>query len=68
MASPFPNIDVGDIVDVSLIGGGLLNDWEITYVPENSPGNANSFFWELKNPETGDIAIINQFSAMKKRA
>lgn len=69
MASPFPNFEVGDKVDVSLPEGGFLNDWIITYIPNNSPGmNSSSFFWELEDPTTGDHVIVSQFSIIRKKA
>lgn len=66
MASPFPNFEVGDIVDVSLAGGGILDEYEITYVPMRTP-NESEIYWELVNPETGTHVIVSTFSAMVKR-
>ena len=67
MASPFPNFEVGDIVDVSLHGGGLLDDVIITYVPVNSP-NESLEYWEFFQPSNGSRAIVSNFVAMIKKA
>lgn len=67
MASPFPNFDVGDIVDVSLNEGGLMENAEVTYVPENSPGMANTLYWELLAKD-GSHVILGSFIAMRKKA
>ncbi len=67
MASPFPNFDVGDIVDVSLEGGGIINDVEITYVPNNTPGMNNNRFWEFFAPKTGNHVIVGTFVALTKK-
>ena len=66
MASPFPNFEVGDIVDVSLTGGGIMNNVEITYVPLNSP-NMSEIFWEFLDPKTGNHAIVGDFVALVKK-
>ena len=66
MASPFPNFDVGDIVDVSLPDGGFLNDWEITYVPQRQNMFSDSY-WELTDPISGDFIIINNFLTLRKK-
>ena len=47
---------MGNIVDVSLAGGGLLDDVEVTYIPINETSE-NQQFWEFVKPSTGDIAI-----------
>ena len=65
MASPFPNFEVGDIVDVSLAGGGLLDKYEITYVPIRQ-NLANEIYWELVNPDDGTHVIVSNFASMVK--
>ncbi len=67
MASPFPNFEVGDTVDVSLPDGGLLNNWVVTYVPSNQ-NNESSIFWEFEDPITGDHICANLFSTIRKKA
>ena len=66
MASPFPNFEVGDTVDVSLPGGGFLNNWIITYVPIIQNMFSDTY-WELEDPETGDHIIVNVFLTMRKK-
>lgn len=67
MASPFPNFEVGDVVDVSIPDGGFLNNWVITYVPVRTP-NMNDIMWELEDPLTGDHVIISNFTTIRKKA
>lgn len=66
MASPFPNFEVGDIVDLSLLGGGLVENAVITYVPTNG-NQENGLYWEFVEPKTGRFGIGSNFIYMVKK-
>lgn len=58
------DISVGDIVDVSLAGGGFLNNFEVTNIPGNT-----EVYWELEDPTTsGTVVIGPTFLTMVKVA
>jgi hypothetical protein len=48
----FPDLDVGDTVDVT-IGTATLNAQEVMSIPDS-----NQVYWELKDTITLDITIV----------
>lgn len=64
MASPFPNFEVGDTVDISLVGGGILEAVVLTYVPINQVME-NEIYWEAQKAD-GTFILFNSFVLMKK--
>ena len=58
------SINAGDIVDVSLHGGGFLNDHIIISVP-----GGTQIYWELENPDNNRLEILGPtFDLMVKKS